>query len=623
MERANEIDEIEWDSFKKLKPLLRAVSRQKQEHTIIKFSDSIVALAGPYRNQIRHAQAVREQLGSYQESVDRMGRRVIAAFEYCVLDEIRADNVNSDLIRANYSWADNASIYHRFYCYRGVFPGQLVRLLIDSFEEPLRNVIIGCPEEIWRRFRAIGSIGRLTPRIAYCLNARSRTSPPVSISRPELFRALLRCGIHPVEGHGRPDGIVVRDDEPRYLIRTRRICRQRVRVTSLWLKEREIRSASHWRGLLGESECGKTNPILYSSGTSSNEAAICFAQGFHEGRVFLHPYWYFENVASVRRQFADRLTNNHEEAAILFLNLAPATTHSFVDECEVVDPVEAIKALCRRARANRGQTFLLVLDVTMNPVFQIESCLHNGIPSNLRILKSVSITKHQHGRRTYFFGAVHAMGPLKWVAAARNRLRRIRPWMGGELQEGHVVHFPRPSRRWLRERQEKLLVINKGLVDCLPSDLSWRIVPKMYQSFLVPPIEPVQEIAEYLKERKRFLGEDEFKRRFAFMAKLHGIMTEALLGPQHYELFPGIEIGNSFGLTTTRILYDEGTVVLEGNRIGMGTVRISPGYESSSELLYDYVREMIVRFAKAMRSVAHLVGCHAYLDWIYPSSRLR
>ena len=85
-------------------------------------------------------------------------------------------------------------------------------------------------------------------------------------------------------------------------------------------------------------------------------------------------------------------------------------------------------------------------------------------------------------------------------------------------------------------------------------------------------------------------------------------MASALTADGHYSRYPDIECGNSFGLSETRILYGGGLLEKDDVILGMGCVRISPGFDTDQRRLCAYVEEMFGRFRIAMERTPALLG---------------
>ncbi|MDA7618459.1 hypothetical protein N8703_04085 [Verrucomicrobia bacterium] len=611
------------DQLQQLPCLMEPVSNGKQWGAIFEFLKSIEQLSGPYESQRETVANQIKNINPNMITLQSAMRISIALFEYAILDEIRPDNYNKELIRANYSWADNASIYHRFYVYKGIIPQKYIDL-IKEVNGPFKSFIIGSVEHISQHYEGSGTLGRLTPKLGYWLDANVIPLPPICVHRSTLFMLSLLGGFNPLKGH-----TVNRQKkpkyktEPRYIRRNRALLRLRLLSTNriLSLKDRSI---SCWQTLLSEGTKKETEcaTILFSSGTSANETAIHYVASRIQNNAYVHPYWYFENINSIKKSFDTQNDGIGSLTRAAFVNLEPATTHSYLPEATVVSPSSVIKRLFQSALKNPKKTFWLVVDVTMDPLFTLTEVTGTEAPPNLVIIKTLSVTKHQFGCRNYFFGVITLSASAKLVRDAYTTLRTLRPKFGGCLQEGHYMSFPRQTRTRIQKVQERIKFLSFKLTEWIPKNLSWQIIDKTYVAFLIPPVQPISEIGEFLFRRKKELGDKEFKNQYRYLNEMHHQLITSLLQPDHFQRFPNIELGNSFGLSTTRVLYDQGTIMFNQNRLGMGTVRIAPGFDTWESELKGYFIEMVDQFARCMRQMAPLLGCKQHLDLIYPGEKI-
>ncbi|MDA7534621.1 hypothetical protein N8613_01690 [Verrucomicrobia bacterium] len=602
--------------------LIKPTSECEQWRGIIKFVESIRQLAGPYEIQLKTVCEQSKNIYSRNVSLEYARRLSIALFEYAVLDEIRPDNYNKELIKRNYSWADNASIYHRFYAYNGVIPQSIFEILRASTDS-LNSYIIGSIQHIAQNYRGIGLIGRLTSEIGYLLNTNHIPQPPICVHRSTLFTLSLKSGSNPLAGYVTTIRKKLKSEkEPRYMRRNRSLIKLRHLSTKGILGLRD-RSISCWENLLYESIENETKraTLLFSSGTSANETVIHFVASKIKKHAYMHPYWYFENENSLKNCLHLQQEKINDQTRVAFINLEPATTHSYQPDEELVSPVSVIKEIFDSARKKPELTFWLIVDVTMDPLFQTTETVGGQLPSNLLLIKTISVTKHQFGCRNYFFGVTTLIGSSELVQDGYKNLLSMRSKFGGCPQEGHYMSFPRQSRQRIQKIQKTIKLHSFNLTEWMPSKLSWKIVNNTYLAFLIPPLQPINEIAELLLQQKRELGTEDFKKKFQFLETIHHQLNNSLIQRDHYRRFPNIELGNSFGLSTTRVLYDQGNTIFNHKRVGMGTIRIAPGFDTNESELKEYFIEMVEQFAICMRSIASQLGCKQHLDLIYPSSK--
>jgi len=148
--------------------------------------------------------------------------------------------------------------------------------------------------------------------------------------------------------------------------------------------------------------------------------------------------------------------------------------------------------------------------------------------------------------------------------------------------------------------RQRIAGLNRSLARCIPTDSEWRFVPFSLHACLLPPASILSEFNAHLNALRDLLDAGRFRR---LRERLHYTLLTALITEEHYERFPGIEAGTSFGLHTSRVYFDAACLNWdEGNERIIG-VRLAPGFDADEAALQAYVREMFARFRQRMDEV--------------------
>ncbi len=568
---------------------------------IEQFLSFVAEAAGPFRDQRHYAAQAQEVVAGRAMGTERKIQYAIAVADYCLFDEMRPDSFSKARLRADYAWTDLGAPYQRFYMYNCWFPDDVVEAVKTHGEAELTHLAIGFPQHILHRYNGVGQVGMLTPEFAYWANS-PRLRPPLGVCRQQLFAALLRCGINPFAGCKVSNTArrMRSEKRPFYLRKYRKLARLSARATMDDLERFEARTAQHWGALMGEAEHGVgESALLFNSGTAANESVIAAVAEASLGPQYTHPFWYFENQLSIERLFPQHTASEPSRAHIVFLNLEPVTLHNRFAGKTWVQPQTVIQDFVKRAQAHVSTRHVLVVDVTLDPVFSVTDILQERLPENVCVIKTASATKHQRSGRNYFFGAVTVLNESPEGASLQALIVQKRSLLGGELSPWHRLHCPRPSAAWLREKRRRVAALNRSLIDVIPAGSGWRFLPFSYSSFLLPPVAMQQALKDHLGCLREGTDAPTFNR---LIWRIGRTLGASLVDGHHDTGFPGIETGNSFGLSMSRILLEEADTDTDED-MGRFGVRISPGYATDQAALQAYVREMFERFRKAIHDL--------------------
>jgi hypothetical protein len=285
--------------------------------------------------------------------------------------------------------------------------------------------------------------------------------------------------------------------------------------------------------------------VLTRGGFSANETAINAISNLAsegERKAYILPGWYYENQHAIEDKLD--VVGSADEANILFLNSSP---NGFVEDADLAKNYaqrrdQLAKELIRRAAGSPDKKFFLVVDKTTDLLYESFTDI-SDLPDNLIVMETSSITKNQRGGRNYFYGTVACWSKESQRGVLDEAVVSAR----GELTPLAVVNFPRLRRSEVKQRQEKLLDLEKSFQEAfeeaqvsLPPENRWRLQRNSgFCALLVPPFEALLKITKDRMELGRLVSEEALTERAKFFTS---------------ELIPlGVEIGDSFGLDETRL----------------------------------------------------------------------
>lgn len=521
-----------------------------------------------------------ERLLMAAEDSEYATRLSLSCFDFCISDEVRTYGAT------NLPLTDAAAVYFRSDVYKTQYPKDLLEAISMKVGYTPNDIII-VPLEI-DATGANGLRGVLTERLAYVANVPGQKlaypQPPVGVPRQELYRELLLCGINPVGDDGLFDKETVIDTGDNYIYRRLHRLRGRLALnaseTDLALMKKDIES--HWLSVMTGGDQGHV--ALFGSGVSANEASMR-AAAEDGARVFIHPYWYYENLSSVESIFTS-VENDPDKASTLLINLEPTNYFTFKEAPE--HPIVTIKRFVKKAIKNPDQRHNLVIDATTDPLFSVEGiCEASELPNNLQIIKTVSATKHQDGGRSYFFGVVQTSNIAMHASILKNR-----DSSGGTIYESHVVHFPKPSRRRLALRKKVVSSLNKELEFMTLSEDGWRYKSYSYHSFLMPPGHFIERLNLVLDKKDTLTEREEYVK--LLNKRIYEVVNHAA---RYYG--DGIEIGDSFAFPKTRVNTQAGANEVGSHNVALKLPRVSLGYKNGRSIGLSFALELADRVNRA------------------------
>ena len=351
------------------------------------------------------------------------------------------------------------------------------------------------------------------------------------------------------------------------------------------------KTSVHWGRLLSREKGADSEQgiLLTGSGTAANEASMLAARDIvNGGTVYRHPFWYYENEASVSRLFGTSVSKSEDDSDILLVNLEPTNHFTLANPNSETPPLDVIRSFLLKAAVLPDKRIVLVVDATVNPNICISDLSDGELPPNLVLLKTVSATKHQKGGRDYFFGVIGYKATAEVSGLVRAKLSEYSRLVSGVLPNQNVAYFPRPTPAWLAEKRRKTIELNRCLAQIrpFPDSRGWSITPYTFHSFVFPPAFIVNMISEFCAKAN---GEEAKKT----VSRINDFVYEAVVHAVERTATTDIGVGDSFGLPVTRINTQGGESNVNGASFRLKLPRISPGYSSSARDLRLLATELL------------------------------
>lgn len=573
-------------------PLFEFVSPEQQKKIALEFVETVRGYTSSDW-QREYVDFAKSKILDGGVNVESCLRLAISTFDYCLADDIRPYE------RGDYRWTDRAAVYFRSDAFKIDLPIMVKNLLVKIDSGFPEEILFFYPEQARSPLYQNCGLRYLTPEILFwsssVAKSSSRPEPICSATRQDVFLSLIRCGVNPLS---KPDELETEEPKlgsPRVEPRRKRVTKRK----SILYFQAERKTLESWRDKTSVcwervlcNEKGlelKEGVLLIGSGTAANETSLFVARDLiDEGRVYRHPFWYYENEASVFRLFGENIVKSENQADILLINLEPTNHFTLANPNSETPSLKVIENFVQRAVASPDERFLLIVDVTTDPNLSLSGFIERDLPPNLILIKTVSATKHQKGGRDYFFGVISFATSAQTFDAVREKISNYARLIAGELPDLNIVYFPRPTPVWLAEKRRRTSALNRCLakIRSFPNSQAWSTTPYTFHSFVFPPASLVNEISKFCAKT----SEEEAKRK---MSQINDFIYKAIVYAVERSSIDDVEIGDSFGLPVTRINTQGGESNVNGVSFRLKIPRICPGYNSSEQNLSLLTTELL------------------------------
>lgn len=588
-------------------PLFEFVSPEQQEKIALEFVETVRGYTSS-NWQREYTDFAKSKILDGGINAESCLKLAISTFDYCLADDIRPYE------QVDYRWTDRAAVYFRSDAFKMDLPIVVKNVLLKNGYSVPGEILFFSPEQTRNPLYAHCELKYLTPEILFWSSPvakfLSRPEPICSATRQDVFLSLMRCGVNPLP---KPDELELEEPklgspgvEPRRKRVTKRKSILYFQAERKTLESWRDKTSVCWERLLCNEKGSelKEGVLLIGSGTAANEASLLVAKDIVDrGRVYRHPFWYYENEASVFRLFGKNIAESEDQASVLLINLEPTNHFTLADPNSETPPLEIIENFILRATALPGERFLLIVDTTTDPNLSISNFVNRELPPNLILVKTVSATKHQKGGRDYFFGVISFATSAQTFDAVREKISNDARLIAGELPDFNIVYFPRPTSVWLAEKRRKTSDLNHCLakICSFPNSQGWSITPYTFHSFVFPPAFIVNEISEFCAKA----SEEEAKRK---VSQINDFIYKAIVYAVERSAIGDVEIGDSFGLPVTRINTQGGESNVNGVSFRLKIPRICPGYNSSEQNLSLLATELLNQLDNCNPEVLKVIG---------------
>lgn len=290
-------------------PLFEFVSPEQQKKIALEFVETVRGYTSSDW-QREYVDFAKSKILDGGVNVESCLRLAISTFDYCLADDIRPYE------RGDYRWTDRAAVYFRSDAFKIDLPIMVKNLLVKIDSGFPEEILFFYPEQARSPLYQNCGLRYLTPEILFWSSSVARSSsrpePICSATRQDVFLSLIRCGVNPLS---KPDELETEEPKlgsPRVEPRRKRVTKRK----SILYFQAERKTLESWRDKTSVcwervlcNEKGlelKEGVLLIGSGTAANETSLFVARDLiDEGRVYRHPFWYYENEASVFRLFGE------------------------------------------------------------------------------------------------------------------------------------------------------------------------------------------------------------------------------------------------------------------------------------------------------------------------------
>ena len=474
----------------------------------------------------------------------------ISLFDYLLCDDMR---VHSGVLPV---WTDSSAGYYRSDAQKM----EMIKTLLmeKGIETDGKYVYLG-PKLHIQEYKRIygGTLIKFTPKFLVLITEQSKPEPILGTPRQEVFEELLMCGINPLRNmpvfEGKPDRSIHLYDI--YPSKDKSPIDKKIEP----LKKYYMKIFVHGVEI-----------IPYASGTSANESVIrLLKRKVNIKGVYIHTYWYYENIPTIERIFQKKLQPNFSDANIFFINLDPTNFLNLDYDRKIISPDRLIEEIINIANSNPKEIYYMVIDNAVNPFANLKTLKRFLELENGRLLTTTSISKHQDGNRKYFFGVVSLYGK---TCVFEEEIKRLKGLVNGHLYKYQERAFPELEPFHMKKRIGHIRALNKEFGKYfLKGDFFTENYT--FNSVIYPKISP-----------KRYRGTNYIE----YNKHLEEFVKRIMLNFNK----ENFEYGDSFGLSTTRI-------IVQGDDFDFHLPRVSTGFNCDKKEIGEfakYLKEELSKF---------------------------
>ena len=532
----------------KEKILLKYCSKDSQRKTIMDFINEIETISNvSFTNKNKFE----------KNQIEDLLNIAIYIFDSHICDEMRVHSGNLP------NWTDSAAGYYRSDSQKMALPVELTQKVPEL---KLRNSVhyIGPYEHIVFYHKLYGGkVIFITKSLAMLLLDNIKPEPICGSPRQEIYKELLRCGVNPLQGF-----VKKRVGQKNQEIHIKGINSHNSN-TEFLNKIKKIEEI-YWK--LFPCNFSKTYPL--SSGTAANECAmLTLSENKKVQKVYIHEYWYYENLPTLKRLFESQITEDFREANIFFINLEPTNYLKLNYKKKISNPNSLIKEIFHLARSNRNKRYFLIIDNTINPFSLVDELNEYIKLPNTTLITTTSLSKYQDGDRKYFFGILNLYREDRAIITG---IEKFLSMVNGNLIEEQIRYFPSINYEKMGKRianiHKKNIIFYQNF-----NNINWFSTPLTFNTVLYPTTELID------KNPKEIDG---------FNITLRKFISDAV---NNYGS-SSVEFGDSFGLKNTR-------VTVQGNEGSYHLPRISPGFRAKPETIDAFAKYLSKELSKFSLSV--------------------
>ncbi len=343
------------------------------------------------------------------------------------------------------------------------------------------------------------------------------------------------------------------------------------------------RHLDHYQKFFSDPESNGIKPdvFLTRSGLSANGAALMLVNDlFNQSeRKFARTYgWYYENEPP--KDWAE--TSVGEANIFLVISepnspLADSDTDSYFKKRD-----EDIKNFLAKVRVKTDQKFVIIFDKTTD-LLDHSLIPKTDLPPNLLVIETASLTKHQRGGKSYFYGAISIWNNQFSQETVESYVEDAT----GSLTPDGIFALPRLTRSEVEKDLENYQKLERTFFEILdkeqedlPEEYRWQWQSYNYFGYLLPP--------KKVLDRYFDMGDQNLRNYvdglFTTNALYHFFLTENA---------DGFDKGDSFGMNNTRFTH----FFLKENDRNIFCLRMGFGRKTSVEQMKNFAesfcKEMI------------------------------